>query len=176
MALRAWVSFHLSCSVTGANYLHKTSRWYYTSIRITMSDKTPSDYARNSSRRHEGETIGSRRSKRQCICFGQVNDVIFSGFFVDFFSFTALIITLDHSRCGNKIVSTTACIKIVVLSPTIDAITAHRKNIVATTTRCSKAVNYMATQQLTIRKRARARERERERGQNSVGKNEINKW
>ena len=39
--------FHLS--VTRAKYNHKPSRWYNTSICITMSDKTPSDYPRNSS-------------------------------------------------------------------------------------------------------------------------------
>jgi hypothetical protein len=49
MALQARVIFHLSRSVTGSNYNHKRLRWYYTSIRITMSDKAPSDYPHNNS-------------------------------------------------------------------------------------------------------------------------------
>ncbi len=129
-AFRVVVFFHLSRSVTGANYVHKTSRWYYTSIRITMSEAPPLNYPRDSS--------SKRGAKERLLDPEDPNDNAFELvsveilFLVDFlwifFSFTALIITLDHSRCRNKIVSTTARIKIVVLfSLEIRSVVVHHR-------------------------------------------------
>ena len=153
--------FHFSLSVTTANYIHKTSRCYYTSICTTMSKAPPSDYPRNSSSKRgaKEKPLDPNDPNDSAFVLVSVDDVIFSDFFVEyFFSPLSSSLSTPQQDCRHHRTPQQDCLRHRTphqdrrsvlsqdskrrrISPTINAITARRKNIFATNARCNKIVN-----------------------------------